>query len=117
MRRHVATFVAAALLLTSVVGPAAAGTGSPAGGTLANGTGAAAPEVADPSGRWIVVYKGGTDAVAATRVRSAKAGFKADRTYSHGIRGFAAALTTDQVQSLRRDRDVAAVVPDEKIEV
>ncbi|HET9346793.1 MAG TPA: S8 family serine peptidase [Candidatus Limnocylindrales bacterium] len=110
-RRHVATFVAAALLL-SIAGPVAA-RGAPAGST--EGPFASAP--ADPAGRWIVLYKGSPDAAAATAKRSVSVGFRADRTFTNGVRGFAARLSDDQVASLRRDKAVAAVVPDEKIEL
>ena len=167
MRRHVATFVAAALLL-SLAGPAAAADpGDPLQSTPAPevtpapeptphpvGTpdatrspeatpapdettvpapvsvpepaitpapqpvpSSAAPDAADPAGRWIVVYRNGTD-VAATSVRQAKrVGFKADRTFSHAIRGLTARLSPKQVKALRDDPTVLAVVPDEKIEI
>jgi subtilisin family serine protease len=106
MRRRVATLVAAALLLSSVAGQAAARDGS-----------ATAADPADPTGRWIVLYKGGTDATVATQRRSLKIGFRADRTFSHGLSGFSAALSPAQVESLRHDSAVAAVVPDERIQV
>jgi subtilisin family serine protease len=111
MRRHVATFVAAAMLL-SIAGPA-----------MANGTSAApssvapAVDTADPAGRWIVLYRGNADTAAATEERSVRAGFRADRIFTNGIHGFAAALTSDQVADLRDDLAVAAVVPDERIEL
>ena len=64
MRRHVATFVAAALLLASVAGPVTAGAGPRAADAVSGGvaTTAASADPADPTGRWIVLYKGGTDA-------------------------------------------------------
>src|SRR5689334_15244602 len=113
MRRHAATFVAAALLLASVAGPVAAGAGARGGDSAATGAAmsAAAADPADPTGRWIVLYKGGTDAAAATRIRTARGGFHADRTFTHGIRGFSARLTAAQVDALRRDAAVAQVVP------
>ncbi|MFL5724812.1 MAG: S8 family serine peptidase [Chloroflexota bacterium] len=117
MRRHVATFVAAALLLAAAVGPAAAGSGGFGAAVAGSPRAAGAAGAADPTGRWIVLYKGGTDAAAATARRSARDGFKADRTFTHGIRGFSAALSDAQVETLRGDSAVAAVVPDEKIEV
>jgi subtilisin len=115
MRRHVATFVAAALLLSAAVGPVAAGNAPAATGSA--GRNASPRDPADPTGRWIVLYKNGTDAAIATRARSARAGFHADRTYTHGIRGFSAALSDRQVARLRLDSAVAAVVPDERIQV
>src|SRR5262245_41794132 len=111
MRRHVATFVAAALLLLSTVGPVAGRAGAPAAGAsdLAG--------AADPAGRRIVLYKDGPDAAAATERRSVRVGFRADRLFTHGLRGFAAALSDDQVARLRGDSAVAAVIPDERVEV
>ena len=119
MRRHVATFVAAALLLASVAGPVAAGAGPRAADAVTGGvaTTAASADPADPTGRWIVLYKGGTDAASATRLRTARGGFHADRTFTHGIHGFSARLTGAQVDALRRDSAVAQVVPDERIQV
>ena len=90
MRRRVATFVAAALLLSSAVGQVAAGGGSPA-----------TSDPADPTGRWIVLYTGGTDAAAATQSRSVRIGFHADRTFTHGVRGFSAALSASQKNTAR----------------
>jgi subtilisin family serine protease len=117
MRRHVATFVAAALLLTSIAGPVAAGGGSTAASSAGTAAGSAPGDPADPTGRWIVLYKNGTDAAAATQTRSVQVGFRADRTFTHGIRGFSAALSTAQVSELRQDPAVSAVVPDERIQV
>ena len=119
MRRHAATFVAAALLLASVAGPVAAGARPRAADAVTGGmaTTAASADPADPTGRWIVLYKGGTDAASATRLRTARGGFHADRTFSHGIHGFSARLTGAQVDALRRDLAVAQVVPDERIQV
>ncbi len=121
MRRHVATFVAAALLL-SIAGPAFAGHPAPARESTAERgrvTPAAArgSSAADPTGRWIVVYKNGTN-VARTSTRLAKAGgFTADRTFSSALRGLAARLNPRQVTRLRMDPAVLAVVPDERIEL
>jgi subtilisin len=121
MRRHVATFVAAALLL-SLAGPAFAGVSAPGRETAAT-PGRATPSAArssgaaDPTGRWIVVYKNGTN-VAATSARQAKAGgFTADRTFTSAFRGLTAKLNPRQVTRLRMDPAVLAVVPDEKIEL
>ena len=120
MRRRVAALAAAVLLLSSVVGPVAAdgSSASSAGGTASGpARNGAAADPADPAGRWIVVYRAGTDAVAATARRSVRIGFHADRTFSHVVRGFAAALSDAQVATLRQDPAVAAIVPDERIEV
>ena len=120
MRRRVATFVAAALLL-SIAGPAFAGHPAPLASpeqTAATAPAAArAASTADPTGRWIVVYKNGTN-VAGTSARLAKAGrFTVDRTFKSAFRGMTAKLTLRQVRSVRRDPAVASVVPDEKIEL
>ena len=106
MRRRVATFVAAALLL-SIAGPAFAGHPAPLASpeqTAATAPAAArAASTADPTGRWIVVYKNGTN-VAATSARLAKAGrFTVDRTFKSAFRGMTAKLTLRQVRSVRRD--------------
>ena len=62
MRRTAATLVAAALLLLSAVGPAAGRAGTIAPSESGNRAGAPATDGPDPSGRWIVLYKNGTDA-------------------------------------------------------
>jgi hypothetical protein len=71
---------------------------------------------ADPTGRWIVVLKKGTNAAVAVKDRGRNLGFKADRTFSHALRGFSAKLDRAQVAALRRDPAVALIVPDEKIQ-
>ncbi|HEX5013480.1 MAG TPA: S8 family serine peptidase [Candidatus Limnocylindrales bacterium] len=116
MRRKVATLVAVALLLLTVAGPAAGGVRrSPSGAS--GQTSATASDAADPSGRWIVLYKNGTDARLATAQRSVKVGFRADRTFTRGLRGFSAKLSDEQVERLRHDAAVAAIIPDERVEV
>jgi subtilisin len=120
MRRCVATFVAAAFLL-SIAGPAFAGHPAPvASPAQAIAIATAAPRAAstaDPTGRWIVVYKNGTN-VAATSARLAKAGgFTVDRTFKSAFRGLTAKLSPRQVRSVRRDPAVASVVRDERIEL
>ena len=117
MRRPVATLVAATLLLT-LIAPAAA-SGPPAG--------LAAPRVAreasrasdsaDPTGRWIVVYKAGTDVARSAARQARRGGFTPDGTFSHVARGFTAKLDARQVRTLRADPTVQAVVPDERIEL
>ena len=47
--------------------------------------------------------------------RAGKHGVKADRTFRHAVRGYAAHLAADQLAALRSDPDVQAVVPDEVI--
>jgi len=104
MRRFAAATVAAALLL-SIAGPAAA---APA---------ASNDLASDPTGRWIVLLKPGTDAVATAASQGRKVGFTADRTYRSALRGYAARLDSSQVRRLRTDGSVAAVVPDERISI
>jgi len=106
MRRPLALFAAAVVLLSS----AAAG--------VASGVSAAPRSTdlsADPTGRWIVVLKPGTDAVATAASQGRKVGFTADRTFRHAFRGYAAHLNRDQVTKLKSDSNVAMVVPDEAI--
>jgi subtilisin family serine protease len=71
---------------------------------------------ADPAGRYIVVLtKSGT--LKAVRDRHARTdGLKTDRSFSKVFKGFAGKMSAEQVQSLRADPDVAAVVPDELVE-
>jgi len=116
MRRNVATFVAVALLLLTVAGPAAGGIRSTSGGASARPV-ANASDPADPTGRWIVLYKNGTDARKATEQRAIRVGFRADRTFTKGLRGFSAKLSDAQVDQLRHDASVASIIPDERIEV
>ncbi|HEX7223422.1 MAG TPA: S8 family serine peptidase, partial [Candidatus Limnocylindrales bacterium] len=74
-------------------------------------------DTADPTNRWIVIYKPGTDAKATAGRQSGRLGFTADRTFTNVTRGFTARLTKHQIGELRRDPSVAAVVPDERIEL
>jgi subtilisin len=72
---------------------------------------------ADPAGRWIVLYNAGTDAKASSVREAKRGGFRVDRTFSHAAKGFTARLTANQAAVLRKDPAVAAVVPDEKIQL
>jgi subtilisin len=114
MRRHVATFVAAALML-AVAAPVAAAdpTPAPSAATAPSSDSSAA----DPTGRWIVLYAKGTDSAATSKRQSKRGGFKVDRTFSHAAKGFVGRMTAKQVATLRKDPSVVAVVPDEKIEL
>jgi subtilisin len=76
---------------------------------------AANDTTADPTGRWIVVLKNGTNAAAKTKAEGRRLGFKADRTFSHAFRGFSAKLNRGQITALRADSSVALIVPDERI--
>ena len=165
MRRHVATFVAAALVLTLATpvatvdptapseAPGASATPSllrapapsadlgptatplpteapapaapPATAPLAGSTPTprtrpaplSAQGAADPTGRWIVLYRSGTNAAASSAREAKGGGFRVERTFSHAARGFVAKLTARQAATLRKDPAVAAVVPDEKIQL
>jgi subtilisin len=105
MRRPFALIAATALLLSLGAGTSAAG--PTRSGELD----------ANPAGRWIVVLKPGSDAAALAASQGRRVGFSADRTFRHAIRGYAARLSSAQVGSLRRDPTVAAVVPDERIQI
>jgi subtilisin family serine protease len=110
MRRRFPAPLAAAVLVLWCAGAAlsAAPTSPPNAG---NGS------PANPTDRWIVVLRPGTDAVAASARQGKKAGFKADRLYRHALKGYAAHLNKAQFASVRADPTVSAVVPDERIEL
>lgn len=106
MRRPVVKFAAVALFLSPLLAVPTASAGA-----------TSTDLVADPTGRWIVVLKPNTDAVAESRAVSRKVGFRVDRTYRSVVRGYAAKMSTAQVSRVRGEPDVLAVVPDEKIEI
>jgi hypothetical protein len=107
----------------SAVEPSAApinpeATPSPAATPIAPAVGApAGVNAANPTGRWIVLYKNGTNVAKAAQGQAARIGFRTERTFNHAVRGFSAALSDRQVRLLRSDPSVAAIVPDEKIEL
>ncbi len=119
--RVISTTAAVAALvagLTTAAAPAGASTGS--GIPLASahtapaarhrdGAGTASTRHVIP-GRYIVVYKRGhlpiSGALSAARVH-------ATRTFTRGLRGFAAPLDRSQLATLDRSPDVAYIVPDE----
>jgi subtilisin family serine protease len=72
---------------------------------------------ADPTDRWIVVLKSGTDAVATADRQGRQRGFKSDRTFRNALRGYSAHLDRAQVTALSRDPSVSMIVADERIEV
>jgi subtilisin len=105
----------------SPASPAATAATSAVPSAAASGDGTAKARPAgvatiDPAGRWIVVLKNGTNVAGTVKDRGRKLGFKADRTFSHAVRGFSAKLDRGQVAALRRDPSVALIVPDEKIQ-
>ena len=66
----------------------------------------------------IVVYRAGVaDTPAQTRKRERDLGFSARQRYRHALHGFAARLTDAQAEQLRRDPEVAQVVPDRPVSV
>jgi subtilisin len=71
---------------------------------------------ADPTGRWIVVLRSGTNVAVASHDQGHKLGFTTDRSFSHAFRGFSAKLDRSQVAALRHDPSVVLIVPDEKIQ-
>ena len=116
--RSATRLVAVALLFatgasTIAPQPAAAGLQNPAPVTA--GTPDAKAQLS-AEGRYIVILKDGKSVDAATS-RAGKHGVKADKTFRHAIRGYAAHLATDQLATLRSDPDVQAVVPDEVISI
>src|ERR1700757_156537 len=68
-------------------------------------------------GHYIVILKpsaGNVSRAAATA--QARYGFRIRFTYTHALRGFAAALTDAQVQQLSAEPGVSAVVPDRRVQ-
>src|SRR2546423_3739245 len=106
MRRRTAPLVLAAVLLVPAMSARA---GSPAASS--------SDGLADPAGRYIVVLKKDAPLKTVRDRHSRMDGMHADRTFSKVLKGFAGKLTGDQVQALRSDPDVAAVDPDELIEL
>src|SRR6478752_7342034 len=107
MRRSLAAIAAAALLLSSV-GTASAAPPDTGPGTIASNP--QASDNADPTGRWIVVLKSGTDVTAAIANQGRRIGFATDHTYRNAIRGYAAKLSHAQVIGLSRDPSVEMIV-------
>ncbi|HUQ78591.1 MAG TPA: S8 family serine peptidase [Patescibacteria group bacterium] len=71
----------------------------------------------DPTNRWIVVLKAGTDVAAASDRQGRRIGFSSDRTFGHALRGYSAHLDRRQVTALSHDPSVQMIVADERIEV
>jgi subtilisin family serine protease len=121
MRRHIAPLLFAAILLAPATTQAAGPDRSPAGAIV--GT----PGVDRPgrdgsgrlsaAGRYIVMTRPGASVIAVRDRHTRRDALKADQTFRKAIHGFAGKLTSDQVKALKADPDVAAVVPDEVIEM
>ena len=71
----------------------------------------------DANGRYIVMLKNGSDTAAVVERAHKHEGVKADRSYTHAVRGFAAKLDKKQRSDLLADPSVVAVVPDQVIEL
>jgi len=95
--RAVATAVAGLLLLLLVLGPALA--------------------KAATNPRYIVLYKSSLPSVTnETNGLERTEGFTSERRYAHAVKGFAARLSTAQVDALKDDPQVASVTADRPIE-
>lgn len=95
-------------------------TDAPPDATAAPAEGPLAPQRAgglDATGRYLVLLRDGANVEVVTGHAGRAQGVRADRTFHHATRGFAAALTPGQVAALRADPDVVAVVPDEIVTV
>lgn len=74
---------------------------------------AATPQEGATAERFVVVLRDGADVPKILERLEKKLAFKADHAYRHALRGFSARLSPGQERQLRRDPDVAAIVPDE----
>ena len=117
MRRRTATVLLALLFVASAV-PARASEPADAGPDLSDsfGSDADVQGAADPSGRFIVVLKEGADVQAKGAGHNARNGVAAERVFT-AVGAYTAKLTKQQRAALAADPDVAAVVPDEIIEL
>ena len=101
--------------------PVVAATPAPTGSSAAKPAAAVndgKPQAAsDPTGRWIVVLKSGTDPDVASERQGKRLGFASDRTFKHALRGYSAKLDRAQVQALSNDPSVEMIVADEPIEL
>ena len=68
-------------------------------------------------GRWIVLLRDGADARKVRDRHATRNSVKADRLFERAVRGFSGQLNKAQVEALQADPDVAAVVPDEVVEI
>ncbi|MEX2011471.1 MAG: S8 family serine peptidase, partial [Chloroflexota bacterium] len=71
----------------------------------------------DATDRYIVVMAKGADTKKVRDRHIDREGLKADRFYGKAVRGFSGKLTAEQRQALEADPDVAAVIPDEIVEI
>ncbi|MET1231712.1 MAG: S8 family serine peptidase [Candidatus Limnocylindrales bacterium] len=75
------------------------------------------PAALADSGRFIVLLAGDANVSKALKRLEGKAAFKADRTFKHALKGFSATLDKSQRKKLAADPAVAAIMPDERIEL
>jgi subtilisin len=68
-------------------------------------------------GHYLVVLKGNADPTTVASAHRKREGTVADRAFRHAFRGFAAKLDKTQRAALLADPNVAAVVPDEVVEI
>jgi subtilisin family serine protease len=69
------------------------------------------------AGHYLVMLKGDADPTIVLDKHRSREGTVADRAFRHAFRGFAARLDSTQRAALLKDPNVAAVVPDEVIEI
>jgi subtilisin len=110
MRSRTWPFVLAALLALSAL-PVRAASPEEAGAAEASESGL------DATDRYIVVVAKGADTKKVRDRHKDREGLKADRFYGKALRGFSGKLTAEQVEALEADPDVAAVIPDEIVEI
>jgi len=65
-----------------------------------------------PAGGYLVMFRDGTNAVAATQQLESKYGFKAKAVWQHAVLGFAADLSLQTVAQLRCEPEVSSVWKD-----
>ena len=79
---------------------------------------ASAPPVAPAaSDRYIVLLAGDVNVTKSLKRLEGKAGFKAEHTFRHALKGFSATLNKGQRKKIAADPAVDAIVPDERIEL
>jgi hypothetical protein len=69
------------------------------------------------TGHYLVMLKGNADPTTVASAHRKRDGMIADRAFRHAFRGFAAKLNKAQRAALLADPNVAAVVPDEVVEI
>ncbi|MDQ2965171.1 MAG: S8 family serine peptidase, partial [Chloroflexota bacterium] len=111
MRSRSWPFVLAALLALSALPVQAASPGEAGSSADASETGL------DATDRYIVLMAKGADTKKVRDRHIDRENLKPDRYFGKAIRGFSGKLTDEQLQALESDPDVAAVIPDEIVEI